>query len=403
MEFKKLIDEFAGIFFKGDEDLGTSIYSHKIILSDENPTKSRVPYKQLKVVEEHIDQMLRMGVLRKSKSPWASPEVMVEKSDGSLRFCVDFRKVNEKTIKDLYPMPLIEDKLNAFGGCEFFLTLDIASGYWQLLMDENSIEKPAFTTHKGLYEFLVMAFGMCNAGASFQREMKDTRQGLDHSSPYIDHVITFSKEFKQQLKDLKETYQRIEEAKFKIKTRKYRFGFRETKFLGFIVSKEGVKMDPNKCKSIQDYPVPRSSKDVKRFLGLASYYRKFIPNFADIAAPLNKLTQKNIRFKWSEICESSFRSFLKILVSPQVFAYPDFEKPFILTADASGYDLGAVLSQIQEGEERVICYASRSLKAAGRNYSAIERELLAKSYGQQHCLDHIYIMLSMTSLLIITH
>ena len=180
LEFKKLIDEFVGIFSKGDEDLVTSIYSHKIILSDENPTKSRpyrVPYKQLKVVEEHIDQMLRMGVIRKSKSPWASPVVMVEKSDGSLRFFVVFRKVNEKTIKDSYPMPLIEDKLNALGGCEFFSTLDMASGYWQHLMDEDSIEKTAFTTYKGLYEFLVKAFGMCNAGASFQRAMDDTLQG----------------------------------------------------------------------------------------------------------------------------------------------------------------------------------------------------------------------------------
>ena len=268
-------------------------------------------------------------------------------------------------------------------------------------MDEYSIEKTAFTTHKGLFEYLVMAFGMCNAGASFQRAMDDTLQGLDHSSPYINDVITFSKEFKQQLKDLKETFQRIEEANFKIKTRKCRFGFRETKFLDFIVSKEAAKMNPNKCKSIQDYPVPRSSKDVKRFLGLASYYRKFIPNFADIAAPLNKLTQKNIRFRWSEICESSFRSFLKILVSPSVLAYPDFEKPFILTTDVSGYGLGAVLSQIQEGEERVICYASRSFKAAEKNYSAIARELLAIVWATALYRPYLYI-LSLTPLPIIT-
>ena len=164
-EFKGLIDEIAEIFSKDDEDLGTSKYTHKIALSDDTPTKSRpyrVPYKQLKVAEEHLDQMLRMGVIRKSNSPWASPVVMVEKSDGSLRFCVDFRKVNEKTNKDSYPMPLIKDKLNALEGCEFFSTLDMASGYWQILMDEGSIEKTEFTTHKGLYEFLVMAFGMCN-------------------------------------------------------------------------------------------------------------------------------------------------------------------------------------------------------------------------------------------------
>ena len=147
----------------------------------------------LKVVEEHLDQMLRMGVIWKSNSPWASRVVMVEKSDGTLRFCVDFRKVNEKTIKDSYPMPLIEDKLNALGGCVFFSSLDMVSGYRQMLMDESSIEKTAFTTHNGIW--------YVHSGATFQRAMDETLQGLSHSSPYIDDVITFSKQFDQHLTD----------------------------------------------------------------------------------------------------------------------------------------------------------------------------------------------------------
>ena len=166
------------------------------------------------------------------------------------------------------------------------------------------------------------------------------------------------------MSDLRETFERLKAARFKIKTRKCRFGFRETKFLGFIVSKDGIKIYPGKCKAVQDYPVPKSARDVKRFLGLASYYRKFIPKFADIATPLNYLTQKNVRFKWTETCEASFREFLRLLATPPVLAYPDFDKPFILTTDASGYGLGAILSQLQQGVERVIGNASRSLKAA---------------------------------------
>ena len=174
---------------------------------------------------------------------------------------------------------------------------------------------------------------------------------MSYYSPSIDDVITFSKQFDQHLTDLRETFQRIKEEQFKLKTKKCRFGFRETKFLGrFIVSRDGVKMDPSKCKAIQGYPVPRSAKDVKKFLGLVLYYRKCIPNFAEKAAPLNYLTQKNIRFKWTTACEESLQTFLKILASPPVLAYPDLNSSFILTTDASGVGLGAVLSQIQNAE-----------------------------------------------------
>ena len=390
---KELIDSYQDIFSKNDEDLGLSIFTHKIKLTDETPIKSRpyrVPYMQLKEVEKHIDQMLRMGVIRKSESPWASPIVMVRKQDGTLRFCVDFRKINERTIKDSYPMPLIEDRLNGLSGCDYFSTLDMASGYWQIKMDKDSIDKTAFCTHQGLFEFTVMAFGMCNAGASFQRAMDITLEGLDSSSPYIDDVITHSQGFEKHFNHLKEVFERIRSAKFKVKTSKCRFGFRETKYLGLIVGKDGIKMDPSRTEAIRKYPVPKNGREVRRFLGLASYYRKFIPDFAKIAVPLYYLTKKNVRFKWDDLCQKSFKTLIESLISPQVLAYPKFDLPFVLTTDASGIGLGAVLSQVQDGEERVICFSSRALKAAEKNYSTIERELLAIVWATQLFRPYLY-------------
>ena len=270
-EIKALIDEFADIFSKNSDDIGKSDYIHKIKLTDEVPFKSRayrIPQAQKKIVEDEIEKMLRTGVIVKSNSPWSSPVVLVKKQDGSIRFCVDYRRLNSKTIKDNYPMPYIDETLEGFIGKTYFSSLDLISGYWQFLMDPESQLFTSFVTHKGTFTFLRMPFGLCNAGATFQRAMEEMCEDLPNSSAYIDDVVTASDSFKNHLKDLRKVFEKLRTAKLKIKPSKCKFGCSEIKFLGFIVSKEGIKVCQSRSETIENYPRPKTPKQIQKFVGL---------------------------------------------------------------------------------------------------------------------------------------
>lgn len=237
---KKLIDDYEDVFSKNDGDLGKAEFIHRIELNSDTPVKSRayrIPYVQKAVVEEGIAKMLKIGVIQRSNSDWSSPIVLVKKKDNTVRFCVDHRKVNEKTVKDNYPMPFIEEKL---GGKSFFSSLDLTSGYWQFQVDPQSRKLTAFICHVGSFEWVNMPFGLCNAGATFQRAMESVLDGLESSTAYIDDILTASETFEGHLADLERVLQRLRKHKLKIKPKKCTFGARETKFLGFIVSKDGL-------------------------------------------------------------------------------------------------------------------------------------------------------------------
>ena len=324
--------------------------------------------------------MLDVRAIRHSNSPWASPVVLVRKKDGSLRFCIDLRKLNARTIKDAYSLPRIEDALDSLNGACIFTSLDLKSGYWQVELDEASIPLTAFTVGPlGFYECIRMPFGLTNAPATFQR-LTESCLGdlhLEWCIIYLDDIIIFSKNPDDHLTWLRGVFECLAKAGLKLKPSKCEFFRSSLKYLGYIVSKNGIAKDPRKIKAIQDWLRPKTVTEVRSFTGFTNYYRHFIKGYAKIARPLHELTsgengkKKHSKVQWTDRCQESFDSLKQICSDTPVLAYADYSKPFALHTDASTTGLGAVLYQKQEdGKERVIAYASRTLNKAERNYDA---------------------------------
>ena len=390
-QFSALLTSYAHIFAYKPGDIGrTDVLSHRIETNG-NPIRQavrRVPLPQRDEIKKLLTEMQEKKIIAPSKSPWASPIVLVPKKDGSLRFCVDYRKVNEITHKDAYPIPRIDDTLDTLAGSKCFSTLDLKSGYWQVEVDPQHREKTAFCTHEGLFQFNVMPFGLCNAPATFQRLMDMVLSGLQWSScvVYIDDIIVVGRTFDEHLCNLKQVFERIHKAGLKLHPNKCQFLQPKVQFLGHVVSTEGIMPDPAKTHQVKEWPVPTSVKETQQFLGLASYYRRFIKGFASIASPLHKLTERQSQssFQWTSQCQEAFDCLKSHLVSSPVLALPDWSQPFLLDTDASDTGIGAVLSQVQKGKECVIAYASRTLTKSERNYCVTRRELLAVVTFLQH-------------------
>jgi len=395
-QLQALLDEYRDIFALNPNELGrTSLIQHSINTEGHAPIRLRpyrVPQVQKEVIEKHIDDMLERNVIQPSVSPWASPVVLVSKPDGSTRFCCDFRKLNSITKKDSYPLPLISESLESLSGLAFFSTMDLLSGYWQVDLSEQAREKTAFITHAGLYEFIAMPFGLCNAPSTFQRLMECVLRGLNWQIAliYLDDVLVFSRTFEEHLQHLRLVFDRFREAGLKLKPNKCHFGQSKVNYLGHVITSEGLQPDPDKIKVVQEYPIPRTVKDVRAFMGLANYYRKFVKDFAKIASPLHELTKKGTKFVWTEECQSAFEALKKALTEAPIFAYPDFTKPFLLSTDASDDALGMVLGQEQNGREVVIAYGGCKLIPAERNYSVTEREALALVVGIKGFQHYLY-------------
>ena len=262
----------------------------------------RVPESLKDTVKTEVNRMLEHDVIRPSTSPWSSPIVMVRKNDGSWRFCVDCRKLNSVTHRDAYPLPRIDATLDSLVGCKYFTTLDLASGYWQVALEESDKEKTAFSTLQGHYEFNVMPFGLINAPATFQRLMECALAGLTNEQCliYLDDIIVFSSSFVEHLQRLRNIFVALRQARLQLKLSKCTFASTTVHYLGHVESATGVKPDPNKIEAVSQYPVPTNIKELKKFLGLANYYRKFIYNYATIAEPINKLLRgHNKQFLWT--------------------------------------------------------------------------------------------------------
>ena len=391
-----LLNQLRDDFIKNANDIGhTTILPHTVDTGDSAPIRQgprRLPLTKKQAAEEEVQRMLDMGVIRPSTSPWSSPIVLVQREDGKLRFCIDYRKLNAVTKKDSFPLPRIDDSLNALEGSCWFSTLDLASGYWQVAMHPDDIEKTAFITEGGLYEFTVLPFGMCNAGATFQRLMQLALNGLSWETIliYIDDLIVHSRSFNEHLIHLRQVFAKLRDAGLKLSPRKCRLFRKEVTFLGHVVNEKGVSTDPKKTEAVASWPVPSKVKEVQSFIGLCGYYRKFVRGFAEIAKPLYKLLERDATFNWSEECQAAFEKLKTALISAPVLSYPRQDGKFILDTDASNEAIGAVLSQEQEGEERVILYYSRTLSRPERNYCVTRRELLAVIQGIHHC--HHYLL-----------
>lgn len=335
---------------------------------------------QRTVISKHVDDMLTRGIIQHSVSPWAAPVVLVKKKDGTDRFCVDYRRLNQVTFKDSYPLPRISDIIDTMSGSQYFSTIDLLSGCWQIELEPETREKTAFIINPGgLFEFTKMPFGLCNAPATFQRLMESILKNLTYKIAlcYIDDIVIYSKSFPQHILDLKEVFQRLRDANIKLKAKKCKFAARSVEYLGHVISHEGVRPNPEKINAVRDFPVPKNTKSLKSFLGLSNYYRRFVRDFAKIASPLNALTRKSVRFQWTQECQQAFDTLKKALISAPILAYPNFTLPFQLHVDASDTAIGYVLAQVQDDKEVVIAYGGRDLNPAERNYSATEREALS--------------------------
>ena len=387
-----LVASFSDIFALDASELGTTtLVKHVINTEDQAPVRQpvrRMPFALRSNVDQMVDEMLDQRVIKPSSSPWSSPVVLVKK-DGGLRFCVDYRRLNHVTKLDEFPLPLIDDTLDLSAGARYFTTLDLASGYWQVAMDPASQKKTAFTTYSGLYEFCKMPFGLVNAPATFQRLMEVVLAGLARSSchVYLDDVLVFGRTLEEHNSNLSKVFERIRGAGLRLKPRKCNFAKESVEYLGHVVSADGIQTDPQKLRAVNEYPTPSDVKSLRSFLGLASYYRRFVPGFSKVAAPLNALTRKDIPYIWTPDCQQAFEQLKKLLTSAPLLKYPDFDKPFILETDG----LGAVLAHWQEdGSVQPVAYASRSLQKHEKNYGITELEGLGVVWAAKHFRPYLY-------------
>ena len=378
-----LLMEYADVF-SFHSDLGrTDLTKHHIDTGDSQPIHQlprRISPARRQEVRQLLNEMLKNDIIQPSNSPWSSPIILVRKRDGSTRFCIDYRKVNSVTRKDAYPLPRVDDILDTLGGSKWFSTLDLKSGYWQVEVDSSSREKTAFTTSEGLYEFKVMPFGLCNAPATFQRLMNRVLCDVNwvECLVYIDDTVVIGRTFEQHLSNLGTVLSRLRQAGLKLQPAKCKLCQKEVRFLGHVISENGIATDPEKTAVIATWPVPESKKNIQQFLGLANYYRRFIKDFGTTAKPLQRLLEKNIAFEWTQQCQAAFDHLRKCLMTTPILAFPDHSRHFVLDTDASDMGIGAILSQVQDdGGEVVIAYASRSLSWQEQRYCVTRRELLA--------------------------
>lgn len=390
----KVISMFENISFEKVGLGKTDLITHTIDTGDTKPIKQRyypMSPEKLKELHYELDKMLELGVVEPSSSAWNNPTLLTSKASGELRFCLDSRKLNAVSKHDAYPLPYISQILDRLRDAKYLSSIDLSSAFWQIELDPTSREKTAFTIPgRGLYQFSRMCFGLTGAPATQQRLM-DSLFGPDgfnnHVFAYLDDIVICHDTFEGHVALLREVFARLQNAGLTIKYSKCQFFRRELKYLGYIVNEKGLHTDPAKVRSILDFPTPSSRKEVKMFLGTASYYRRFIKKFSLMAAPLNKLTSSGKKappFKWTPEAEESFQMLKQALVSAPILACPDFTKPFSLHCDASAYGIAGMLAQEIDGKEHPIAFASKSLSKCETNYSATEREALAVVFAVEH-------------------
>ena len=367
--FQEFINQNSDVFANDLSELGKcNNYYHSIITETEKPIQSQ-PYrtspKAKLEIEKQVKQMLKYDIIEESISAYASPVVLVKKPNNEYRFAIDYRKLNAVTQLQTFPSMRLDDVFDAVGQtkAQIFSTLDLASGYWQIALDERTKHKTAFITHDNLYQFKRMPFGLVNAPATFQMLMNMILKGLTwkHCLVYIDDIIVWSDNFENHLKHLSLIFQRLRDANLTLKPLKCSFAKSEVNYLGHIISKDGIKVNPSKIDAVKSYPLPKNQHDVRSFLGLANYYRKFVKGYSKIALPLNRLLTKNTLFKWTQDCQTAFDSLKQASTNTPILAYPNFQKQFILSCDASGMAIGYVLAQIGDDDKEHVIAACRPL------------------------------------------
>lgn len=397
----QICQNYQDIFhLPGDLLTTTQTLQHKIDVTDPNPVFTKT-YRYPKVHEEEVNKqmgkMLEQDIIQPSKSAfnspvWVVPKKMDASGEKKWRIVIDYRKLNEITVSDSHPLPLIEDILDQLGDSIYFSTLDLASGFHQINMSNEDKAKTAFSTPLGHYEFNRMPFGLKNAPATFQRLMNSVLAGLQGVKcfVYLDDIVIYGKTLNEHNDKLIEVFNRLREHNLKLQPDKCEFLKKEVAYLGHIITSDGVRPNPDKITAILNMKEPNNQKHIKSFLGLVGYYRKFIPKFAQLAKPLTTLLRKDTPFIFGEKQKEAFKTLKNILTTEPILQYPKFENPFILTTDASNEAIGAVLSQGDIGSDLPIAYFSKTLSPAEQNYSTTEKELLAIIKSVKHFRPYLY-------------
>ena len=373
----------------------TSLVEHRIPLTRTTPIRSRpypIPYSCLESLQKEIDDMLKMGIIAKSETPYASPVVIVNKKDGSKRICIDYRKLNQISIFDGEPTPLAEDIFIRVSGNQYFSTIDLSKGYWQIPVAAEDIAKTGFVTPDGCYVFRRMPFGLMNSAATFNRMMRKLLDGLENVDSYIDDICIHTDTWEAHIEVLQEVIERICQAGLTVRPSKCKIGFSKVEFLGHNIGHGEKELHPSNVDKVLNAQRPDTKKAVRSFLGLTGFYRSYIPNYAAIAVPLTDLTKKGCpqRVRWGDAQEHAFLTLKKHLTSKPVLRLPDMNKDFILQTDASNSGVGAVLMQQDNGELFPVSYASKKLSDREKRYATIERECLALVWAIKKFQVYLY-------------
>ena len=390
-QLKTLINSYEGIFASNPKKPSlVKDMQHHIITSEALPVNTkphRIPHAWQDEVNKQIEEMLKNDIIRPSSSPWNSPIILVKKKDNSTRFVCDFRGLNDVTKKDSYPLPHIRDVLDKMQGSRYWTTLDAASAYWSMPLANQDKEKTAFAVPRGKFEFNITPYGLCNAGASYQRMMDVTLSGLppDRILAYMDDIVIFSKTFKEHLKDIESVLQRLSSSNIALKLSKCIFASNKVDFLGFELSLSGIRPQSRLTDAIRQYPQPSTKKELKGFLGLAGFYRAFIPKFADIAHPLNNLTSEKVPFAWTKDCDEAFETLKSKLSSDPVLHFPNLQEQCVVEVDASNFAVGGILTQKgEDGNLHPVAYFSTALQESQKNWSATTKEAFALIAAIRH-------------------
>ena len=391
----KLLNRHRRCFPANDRDFGrTTAAEHSIDTGDAKPIRT-APYRvspcERRLINEKVSDMIRDGIVQPSTSPWAAPVVMVRKKNNEHRFCVDFRKLNSVTRRDMYPLPRVDDVLERLAGAKYFTCLDLKSGYWQVPVSVKDRHKTAFVTPDGLFEFNAMPFGLANAPPTFQRLMDTVLGSLKWTAcmVYLDDILVFGRTFEEHLHNLSLVLTALEKANLKLNVAKCIFSGSQVTHLGHVISEEGIRPDESKTAALRNFKVV-DLKSLRSFIGLASYYRRFVPDFARIAQPLHALMKKNVRWSWTAQHEEAKAALIDKLCTAPVLAHFNETLETEIQTDASLSGLGAVLSQKSGNGFRPVSFISRRLTSSESRYASNELECLALVWALKKFKPYVY-------------
>jgi len=381
-----LVGSYEHLF--SDSPTQTNVIFHDVDVGDASPIKQH-PYRTNPIKQQHMEKEIRYllenGFIEPSKSNWSSPCILVPKPDGSYRLCTDYRKLNNVTKSDSYPIPRMEDCVDKIGNALYVTKFDLLKGFWQVPLTDRAKEVSAFVVPSGLYQYKVMPFGMKNSPATFQRMMNQVIAGINDCEVYIDDIVIYSVDWQVHIDTIAKLFDRLSEANLTINLAKSEFGCAHLTYLGHVVGQGRVRPVHAKVEAVANFPTPEDKKQLMRFLGMAGYYRKFCPNFSAIAEPLTSILSKRVPFTWNSECDVAFQKLKAILMNDPVLAAPNFSRSFKLAVDASDVAVGGVLLQDDaNGIEHPVSYFSKKLLKNQRNYSTIEKECLSIILAVQH-------------------